>query len=87
MLQECEHDMVKTYEALSDIRMGVLAGKKKRGEELAHQHVRHSLWEQDSLEAYNELLLGCLDEEMEVLQQYKAQYDEARRRSDGSDSC
>ena len=30
---------------------------------------------------------GCLDEEVEALQQYKAQYDEARRLSDGSDSC
>ena len=58
VLQECEHDKVETDEALSDIMMGVLAGKKKRGEELAHQHVRHSLWEQDSLEAYNELLFG-----------------------------
>ena len=36
---------------------------------------------------YNELLFGCLDEEVEALQQYKAQYDEARRLSDGSDSC
>ena len=39
------------------------------------------------MEAYNELLFGCLDEEVEALQQYKAQYDEARRLSDGSDSC
>ena len=36
VLQECEHDMAETDEALSDIRMGVLAGKRKRGEELAH---------------------------------------------------
>ena len=34
-----------------------LAGKRKREEELAYQPVRHSLWEQDSLEAYNEVLL------------------------------
>ena len=61
VLQECEH------EALSDIRMGVLAGKRKRGEELAHQHVRQSLSEHDSLEAYNVLLFGCLDEEVEAL--------------------
>ena len=64
-----------------------MAGKRKRGEELAHQHVRHSLWEQGSPEAYNELLFGCLDDEVEALQQRKAQYDEARRLSDGSDSC
>ena len=68
-------------------RDGVLAGKRKSGEEQAHQPVRHSLWEQDSLEAHNELLFGCFDGEVEALQQSKAQYDEARRRSDGSDSC
>ena len=64
-----------------------MTDKRKRGEELTHQPVRHSLWEQDSLEACNELLFGCLDEEVEALQQYKAQYDEARRLSDGSDPC
>ena len=67
VLQECERDMTETDEALSDIRVGVLAGKRKRGEELAHQHVRHALWEQGSLEAYNELLFGCLDGEVEAL--------------------
>ena len=36
------------------------AGKRKRGDELAHLPVRHSLWEQGSLEGYNEVLLGCL---------------------------
>ena len=64
-----------------------MAGKRMRGEELAHQPVRHSLWEQDSLEALNELLLGNLDGEVEALQQRKAVYDEERRLSDGSDSC
>jgi hypothetical protein len=87
VLQECEQDMAETDEALSDIRVGVSAGKRKRGEELAHKHVMHSLWEQGSLEAYNELLFGCLDDEVEALQQSKAEYDEARRLSDGSDSC
>ena len=59
-------------DALSDITgMGVLAGKRKRGEELAHQPVRHSLWEQDSLEAYNEVLLGYLDSEVGALRQRK----------------
>ena len=87
VLLECEKDVSETDETLSDIRVGVLAGKRKRGEELAHQHVRHSLWEQGSLEAYNELLFGCLDDEAEALQQRKAEYDEARRLSDGSDSC
>ena len=80
--------MSATDEALSDARrVGVLTGKRKRGEELAHQHVRHSLWEQGSLEAYNELLFGCFDDEVEALQRRKAQYDEAKRLSDGSDSC
>ena len=60
--------MPATDEALSDLRgVGVLAGKRKRGDELAHQHVWHSLWEQDSLEAHNELLFGCLDGEVEAL--------------------
>jgi hypothetical protein len=36
---------------------GELAGKRKRGNELARQPVRHSLWEQGSLEAYAS---GCL---------------------------
>ena len=49
--------------------------------------MRHSLWEQDSLEAYNELLFGHLDPEVEALQQRKAEYDEERRLSEGSDSC
>ena len=44
------------------------------------------MWEQTSLEAYNELLFGCLDEEVAALQQRKAEYDEARRQSDGSDT-
>ena len=48
---------------------GMLSGKRKRGVVLAHQTVRHSLWEQDSLEAYNELLFGNLDGEVEALQQ------------------
>ena len=67
--------------------MGVLAGKRKRGEQVDHQHVRDSLWEQDSLEAHNELLFGCLNGELETLQQRKPQYDVARRLSAGSDSC
>ena len=66
---------------------GELAGKRKRGDELDHQPVRHSMWEQDSLEAYNEVLLGYLDSEVGALRQRKAEYDEARRLSDGSDSC
>ena len=88
MLQVCEQDMAVTDEALSDLRRtGLLSGKRKRGEELASQAVRHSLWEQDSLEAYNELLFGHLDPEVEALQQRKAEYDEERRLSEGSDSC
>ena len=57
--------------------------KRKREDELAHKPVRHSLWEQGSLEAHNELLFGCLDDEVEALQQRKAEYDEERRLSDG----
>ena len=64
-----------------------LAGKRKREDELTQQPARHSLWEQDSLEACNEWLFGYLDGEVEVLQQRKAVYDEERRLSDGSDSC
>ena len=37
---------------------GEQAGKRERGDELAHQPVGHSLWGQGSLEAYNELLFG-----------------------------
>ena len=75
-------------EALSDLRgVGELTGKRKRGDELAHQPVRHSLWGQGSLEAYNGVLLGCLDSEVGALRQRNAEYDEARRLSDGSDSC
>ena len=48
--------------------------------------MRHSLWEQSSLEAYDELLFGCLDGEVATLQQRKAEYDEARRQSGGSDT-
>jgi hypothetical protein len=62
---------------MSDLRgVGLLTGKRKRGDELAHQTVRHSLWEQDSLEAHNEVLFGCLDGEVEALQLRKAVYDE-----------
>ena len=79
--------MTERDEALPYIRVGVMAGKRKRGEELADQYARHSLREQGSLEAYNELLFGCLDDEAEALQRRKAQYGEARRLSDGSGSC
>ena len=33
------------------------------------------------------MLFGCLDGEVEALQQRKVVYDEERRLSDGSDSC
>ena len=49
--------------------------------------MRHSLWEQGSLEACNERLFGYLDSEVEALQQRKAVYDAERRLSEGSDSC
>ena len=88
MLPVCEQDMAVTDKVLSDLRRtGLLAGKRKRGEELAGQAVRHSLWEQDSLEAHNELLFGHLEGEVGALQQRKAAYDEERRLSEGSDSC
>ena len=86
--QVWELDVSAADEALSDLRrVGVMAGKRKRGDELVHQPVRHSLWEQDSLEAHNEVLFGYLDDEVGALRQRKAEYDEARRLSDGSDSC
>jgi hypothetical protein len=65
----------------------VLGGKKKREEELDGQPVRHSLWEQGSLKAYNELLFGNLDAEVEAVPQRRAVYDEERRLSEGSASC
>ena len=49
--------------------------------------MRHSLWEQGSLETHNELVFGCLDGEVEALRERKAVYDEARSLSDGNDSC
>jgi hypothetical protein len=66
---------------------GEQAGKRKRRHKLAQQPVRHSLWEQDSLEALNEVLAGCLEGEVRALKQRKADYDEERRQSEGSDSC
>ena len=88
LLQECEQDMDAADEAVSDLQgAGLQSGKRKREEELDDQPVRHSLWEQGSLEAYNELLFGYLDGEVEALQQRKAEYDEERRLSEGSDSC
>ena len=42
---------------------------------------------EDSLEAHNELLFGHLEPEVGALQQRKAEYDEERRLSEGSDSC
>ena len=53
------------------------AGKRKRRHKLAQQPVRHSLWEQDSLEAQNEVLAGHLEGEVRALKQRKAVYDEA----------
>ena len=43
-----------TDEALSDLKgVGEPAGKRERGEELAHLPVRHPLWGQGSLEVCN----------------------------------
>ena len=84
VLQVCEQGMSATDEAPSDTRgVGVLAGKREGGGGLAHQHVRHSLWGQGSLGTHNELLIGCLDDEVEALQQRKAQHGEARGLSEG----
>ena len=50
MLQVCERDMAETDEAVSDLTgERFLSGKRKRGDELAHQAVRHSLGEQGPL--------------------------------------
>ena len=88
LLQECEQDMDAADEAVSDLKgVGLSSGKRKREEELDDQPVRHSLWEQGSLEACNAWLFGYLDREAEALQQRKAVYDEERRLSEGSDSC
>jgi hypothetical protein len=45
------------------------------------------IWELDSLEAQNEVLAGLLEGEVRALRRRKAEYEEARRLSDGSDSC
>ena len=66
---------------------GEQAGKRKRRHTLTQQPVRHSLWETDSLEAQNEVLAGLLEGEVRALRRRKAEYDEARRMSHGSDSC
>ena len=83
----CEQDMDAADGAVAEIRETVLRGKRKRGEGLDDQPVRHLLWEQGSLEAYTEVLFGNLDADVEALQQRKAVYDEERRLSEGSDSC
>ena len=83
----CEQDMEAADGAVAEIRRVVLGDQRKKEEELEGQPVRHSLWEQDTLEAYNELLFGSLDAEVEAVQQRRAIYDEERRLSEGSDSC
>ena len=42
---------------------GEQTGKRKRRHKLAQQPVRQSLWEQDLLEAQNEVLAGLLEGE------------------------
>ena len=51
--------------------VGRLASKRKRKNELAQQPVRHSLWEQGSLEAHNEVLFGHLEDEVRALKHRK----------------
>ena len=87
MLQVCEQDTEAADGAVAEIRGAVLGDKRGSEKELDGQPVRHSLWEQGTLEAYNELLFGNLDAEVEAVQQRKAAYDEERRLSEGSDSC
>ena len=88
MLQVCEQDMDTACGAVAELsRDAMLVSKWKREEELDGQPVRHSLWEQGSLEPYNEVLFGNLDGDVEALQQRKAVYDEERKLSEGSDSC
>ena len=65
----------------------MLAGKREREGELGGQSLRHSLWEQGSLEAYNTVLFGHLDGEVWALRQREAGYGGARGLSDGGDSC
>ena len=60
---------------------GLVAGRytvKTVQSQVSQQPVSHSLWEQTLLEAYDELLFGCLDPEVATPQQRKAEYDEAR---------
>ena len=59
LLQACEQDMDAADGTVSDLKgVGLSSGKRKREEVLDDQPVRHSLWEQGSLEAYNEVLFG-----------------------------
>ena len=46
----------------------------------AHQPVRLSMWGQDSLEAYSEVLFGYFDNEVGAMRQREAEYGEARER-------
>ena len=74
VMQVWEQNVSATDEALSDLKgEWKLGGKRKRGDELVRLPVRHSLWEQGSLEGYNEVLLGCLDSEVGALRQRRAE--------------
>jgi hypothetical protein len=72
MLQVCEQDMEAADGAVAEMRGVVLGGRRRSGKELDGQPVRHSLWEQGTMEAYNELLFGNLDAEVEAMQQRRA---------------
>jgi hypothetical protein len=55
MLQVCEQDMEAADGAVAEIRGAVLGGKRRPEKELGGQPVRHSLWEQGTLEAYKQV--------------------------------
>jgi hypothetical protein len=76
LLRVCEKDMDAADGAAAEL-----------SQHFTVHPVEHSLWEQETLEAMNGVLFGCLDPEVAAMQRKKAVYDEERRLSEGSDSC
>ena len=76
LLRVCEKDMDAADGAAAEL-----------SQHFTVHPVEHSLWEQETLEAMNGVLFGCLEPEVGAMQRKKAVYDDERRLSEGSDSC
>ena len=76
LLRVCERDMDAADGAAAEL-----------SQHFTVHPVEHSLWEQETLEAMNGVLFGCLEPEVGAMQRKKAVYDDERRLSEGSDSC